>query len=160
NEAAFSWWTWWVGDTIGAFLVAPLVLLWANRRAPEWPRRPVTVSVPLGVMAALVVALFVYTSARERDRVRAAFELHTDTLTRSMKDRLDDVADALRSFRGFPGSTSAVGRSWFVHVAQGIAAREAAVEVVSWDPRVTSAERAAFEAARQGDDAPAFRIVE
>jgi hypothetical protein len=37
SEIPFSWWTWWVGDTIGVLVFAPLVLLWAEQPDEERP---------------------------------------------------------------------------------------------------------------------------
>src|SRR5439155_3260747 len=38
----FSWWTWWVGDTIGVLIFTPLVLVWTVRSPAAWPRRQLT----------------------------------------------------------------------------------------------------------------------
>ena len=62
----FSWVTWWVGDTIGTLIVAPLVLLWAERR-PAWRRRRISVTVPLAATFAIVILLFLFASRREEE---------------------------------------------------------------------------------------------
>ena len=31
----FSWWTWWVGDSIGVILFGPPLLLWMQRKAQQ-----------------------------------------------------------------------------------------------------------------------------
>ena len=51
TEAGNIWVTWWLGDTVGAIVVAPLIVL--------WDRRPLIsdVGIRLGEMAALVAAL-------------------------------------------------------------------------------------------------------
>ncbi|HTF36663.1 MAG TPA: MASE1 domain-containing protein, partial [Blastocatellia bacterium] len=33
------WLTWWIGDGVGALVVAPLVLTWVERPAERWPSR-------------------------------------------------------------------------------------------------------------------------
>ena len=40
---ASHWWTWWLGDTIGVFIFAPLVLIFTASPGQVWRRRP-----PLG----------------------------------------------------------------------------------------------------------------
>ena len=157
---AFTWWTWWVGDTIGAFLVTPLLLLWGDRSQPDWPRRPITVSVPLGVMAALFVALFVYVSGREQDRIRLAFEFQANTMTQSLGNRLEHVMEALGGLKGFESGRPGVDRGRFAKVARNMLARRAAVQTLSWNPRVTEADRIAFERAGRGEGFPSFSIVE
>src|SRR5712692_5226450 len=44
---AFSWLTWWVGDTIGVLIVTPLLFLWMAESRASWRRRRVSVAVPL-----------------------------------------------------------------------------------------------------------------
>src|SRR5262245_20068432 len=34
GDYAYTWWTWWLGDTAGALIVAPLLLVW--RAPPRW----------------------------------------------------------------------------------------------------------------------------
>jgi signal transduction histidine kinase len=52
-----TWLTWWVGDAIGALLVAPVILVWASgRRSPLSPSRLVEAAVlALGVIVASFV---------------------------------------------------------------------------------------------------------
>jgi signal transduction histidine kinase len=53
QDLAETWRTWWVGDAIGALLVAPLILVWATRpRLSPSPRR-------LAEVAALILGLVV-----------------------------------------------------------------------------------------------------
>jgi signal transduction histidine kinase len=56
QNVAETWRTWWVGDAIGALLVAPLILVWATgpRRSPS-PRRSAEAAL---LMLGLVVASF------------------------------------------------------------------------------------------------------
>src|SRR5438132_9471180 len=37
-ELLWNWWTWWQGDTVGIIVVAPLILAWAVRTHPAWPK--------------------------------------------------------------------------------------------------------------------------
>jgi diguanylate cyclase (GGDEF)-like protein len=48
------WATWWIGDTGGALLVAPLIILWAKDRGVQWSSRKVLE----GVLLYTTVALF------------------------------------------------------------------------------------------------------
>jgi signal transduction histidine kinase len=60
SEAASVWLTWWLGDVVGAILVAPLILLWTSRPSTAWTR-PSAVEVA-GLVACLIAVSFgVYT---------------------------------------------------------------------------------------------------
>ena len=161
RECPYSWWTWWVGDTIGAFLVAPLLLLWATRTQPDWPRRPITVSVPLGVLIALVVALFVYTEAREQERMQIEFEFQVKTLTQAMKNQMEYALVALKTARGnYGNSPNRPEARKYAKAAQNILSRRAPVHALSWTPRVRGIERSAFEKAGRHEIGPDYAIRE
>src|SRR5919108_634345 len=64
--APLSWWTWWVGDTIGVLIVTPLVLIWTAEPRQVWRQRRFSLALPLASAFALTVVFFVYTSAQEQ----------------------------------------------------------------------------------------------
>jgi PAS domain S-box-containing protein len=161
GEVAFTWWTWWVGDTIGAFVVTPLVLLWTMQPRSDWPHRRLTLSLPLGVLTALVVALFVYIDGREMARMRHAFEFQTESLTRALKDRLDYALEVLNGMRNFHGNhPNAADQARFTRAARAIRARRPTVQALTWAPRVRDADRAAFEQIGRDAGMPDYAIRE
>jgi PAS domain S-box-containing protein len=150
GELAFTWWTWWMGDMIGVFLVTPLVLLWTLRPRSDWPRRPITLSVPLGILAGLVVVLFVYIDARETERMQSAFKFQTESLTRALESRLDYAVEALNGMRNsFDNHPNRADQNKFKKSARAIMARRASVQALTWSPRVKDADRIEFETAAQ-----------
>ena len=161
GEYPFTWWTWWVGDTIGVFVVTPLVLLWSNRAEPGWPRRPLVVSLPLAALVALVVGLFVYVKYREEDRIRERFERTADRVTRSLQHRLEYAVEAMhRSLQGLADGRTGADPQRFARVAHAVVERRAGIGALEWTPRVAGAGRAAFEAAGRRDYGASFGIVE
>jgi signal transduction histidine kinase len=160
GEIGLNWCTWWVGASIGAFLVAPAVMVWTARPQRDW-RRPITVSAPLLVLAGLVVALFLYTDKREQDYIDNSFKFQTESLTRAVQTRIDHALESLHSMRNFHStSPTSTEHQRFSKAAKSILERRAAVQAFSWIPRVKEAARAEFEnACRQTIDAD-FRIRE
>jgi PAS domain S-box-containing protein len=55
-----AWWTWWLGDAMGALVVAPLLLVWCGRERtalpPRWIAEAVGVFVAVGALSFLVFA--------------------------------------------------------------------------------------------------------
>lgn len=39
NNYAPIWWTWWIGDTVGCLIVAPVICLWAVKSFPAWNKK-------------------------------------------------------------------------------------------------------------------------
>ena len=52
----FSWWTWWIGDTLGVLIAAPALLALIGRPRSAWVPRRATVAAPLVLVTALLVA--------------------------------------------------------------------------------------------------------
>jgi PAS domain S-box-containing protein len=53
------WLTWWIGDGVGALVVAPLVLTWVKRPAEQWsPRRWAEALLLMGLLSAASTTVF------------------------------------------------------------------------------------------------------
>jgi hypothetical protein len=146
RECLYSWWVWWIGDSIGALVVAPLMILWLTRPQPDWPRRAITVTVPLGVVTALVVALFIYTDVREQERLRLEFGFETRTLTRALQNHMEYALLVLHTARSNHGhEPNAADRLKYSKAALNILSHRAPVQALSWTPRIRDSDRAGFE---------------
>src|SRR2546430_5036837 len=42
-----TWWTWWIGDTLGVLIATPLVLSWLAEPRAVWRRRRLSVGLPM-----------------------------------------------------------------------------------------------------------------
>ncbi len=58
-----TWWTWWVGDTLGILIATPLVLSWLAEPQAIWRRRRLSVGLPLVGALALGFVVFGHTRA-------------------------------------------------------------------------------------------------
>lgn len=58
----YTWWVWWVGDTIGVLIFTPLVLIALAPPRDVWLHRVNTVGIPLLMAFAVVVGIFSYTA--------------------------------------------------------------------------------------------------
>ena len=160
SSCLFNWWTWWVGDTIGAMIFAPLALLWAVRAHNGMRRRQLSISVPLGLMFTLVVLLFVYVSSWEHHRLKEDFERRADEWTLSLRKDFDRHLEALGSLEKFYASAPQVGRREFRTLVQGLFPRYHGVQALEWVPRVPDTQRLALEEAAAREGFGAFQITE
>jgi PAS domain S-box-containing protein len=157
---AFNWWTWWVGDTIGVLVFAPLALLVLPRPHTVWRRRRGILGIPLVLGFAVVTVLFLRVSSWERARLRTDFErrvVTVDTVLKSQLLKYEEVVTSLPSF--FSASSDVTRREFHVFCSHALA-RYPAILALSWNPRVGSADRAGFEARVRGDGLPDFIIAE
>ena len=159
-EYPFSWWTWWVGDTIGALIVTPVVLMWTGEPREVWRRRRILVAVPLTVMLSVTVTSFVYASRWEQNEIARAFDRRADILADAIRKSLDGHLEVLHSIGGLYASSPDVDRRRFRVFVERSLARHPSIQALSWDLRVADAERAAYEEAARQDGYPNFEITE
>jgi PAS domain S-box-containing protein len=156
----FNWSTWWVGDTIGVLIFAPLILIWVGQPRQFWTRRQVSMTLPLSGAFVLVVILFVFTSGWEQSRIRVEFERRTDNLAGKVKDTFDDSLEILYSLESFYASASNVDRRSFRSFVEGPLVRNPRIQALSWNPFVRSVERETYEKAAQQAGDHGFQITE
>jgi PAS domain S-box-containing protein len=73
NVAGALWWTWWVGDALGALVVTPLLLVWLTPQQGPWParRRLEAAALALATLVAGVAVFMIH-----RDVPLAVYPLH------------------------------------------------------------------------------------
>jgi len=156
----FNWWTWWVGDSIGVLLFAPLVLVWSVRPWRTWLRRQLYVTVPLVLLFGVVVALFVFISQREQARIDAEFRVLAGDIHQGLGVRLENTLAVLSSIEGFYASSHEVEPYEFEIFAQRLVQHLEGISALSWTPLVPWRERAAFEARARRSGLEGYRITE
>jgi PAS domain S-box-containing protein len=150
-EALFHWWTWWVGDTIGVIIFAPLGLIWFGEPRGGWHRRRLSVSLPLGLTFALAVVLFLYASGWEANRLKREFERRTDLITSELKKDFGGYVDVLESIRSFHGSAPNMSRAAFGTFVKHWFSRHPGIQALEWAPRISASQRSTHElTGRQG----------
>ena len=152
-----AWGSGWLGDVIGTVIVAPLILLWAERR-PAWLRRRLSVTLPMVATFALAVFLFLYASRREEEALRAAFQERSQALLSAIQSSCEDHLDALHSMSLVLGMLPRIGPREFHTIVSGELAHRPSIQALSWNPRISRAQRADLEGGRGG---PAgFQVTE
>ncbi len=160
GEIPFSWWTWWVGDSIGVLVFAPLGLLWAPQVGPVVRRRRIWVSVPLCCTFVLVVLIFLRASAAERTRIDLELQHRVDRLAHALTRRLDGSLEILGSLNGVFASLPEGGRSDIREYARRLLARHPEVQALCWGRYVRRAERVGHELTMPRNGQPRFEIKE
>jgi signal transduction histidine kinase/FixJ family two-component response regulator len=156
----FSWWTWWVGDTIGVMIVCPLILMFAGQPRQVWRPRRISVGLPLCVTFALAVFMFVSASSWEKNRGLAEFEHKADDLAQIFQRELDADLDAVRSVQALFAVNDGVERQQFRAFVAGPLARQPGILSFSWLPRVADADRAAWEQGVRREGFAGFQILQ
>lgn len=156
----FSWWTWWIGDSIGVLLFTPLVLIWAVRPYRTWFRRQGYVTAPLVLLFAVVVILFVYISRREQARIETEFRAVAADVHQGLRIRLDNTLNVLSSIEGLFAGVEDVQTEEFERFAERLLSHLNGVSALSWNPIVGDRDRAGFEASARRRGYGSYQITE
>jgi diguanylate cyclase (GGDEF)-like protein len=160
GDAVFSWWNWWIGDTLGVITVTPLVLALIGQPRKVWAPRLRTVALPLAAALLLVAGLFVQMREWERLRVEAQFARDAESIGSLLTKRLDVQVDMVLALeRLISVSEKVTAEEWREFVRPWLG-RHSGTLNFAWAPLVPHARRAAFEAAGRSPDVPAFRILD
>lgn len=90
----FNWGTWWIGDSIGVMLLAPmLVMIFMGRRK--------FVLIPFGVTFFLVILAFVYANMYEKARIHNNFLRRSETLAKAVQIKTENDLNLLYTLRTF-----------------------------------------------------------
>lgn len=163
DQAPSVWLTWWTGDVIGVLLVAPLLLLVLARRTdrPAWVDRATAVRMGVLLCSALL------TLAAGRVGVDQLDENRRHIAAQRLMDEVFDVGflplpaaiDALRGVERFLSASTEVTREEFTAYTGWLFSNPAFTSI-DWAPKVTHADRAAFEATLQAQGFHDYRIFE
>jgi len=97
---AFTWWTWWVGDTLGVLIGAPIVLTLIGRPRAAWAARRLTVGLPLLATTLLLALATVRVSRWDTERTRSVFERDASAAAAALSAELHQSLFALEALRG------------------------------------------------------------
>jgi PAS domain S-box-containing protein len=156
-----TWATWWLGDTLGVLIAAPLVLTLVGRPRDDWRPRRRTVGLPLlaalGVLALAMQELRGIDAARQRDR----FTHDATQLAVLVQQRLQEALHALQALdaaarvAGQPPSPAQLQQAsaWWL-------AQLDSLQAVGVGHRVPLAAVDVFEAQARQEGPPDFRVFD
>lgn len=155
-----NWGTWWAGDAIGVLIFTPLALAWGSRPAELWRDRRLVLTVPIVITFALAVVSVAYTAKLEGERIAFKFDQSSVTLASDMVKALDEYSSPLESLESFYAASSQIDRNQFRIFTRQYLQQYPNLQALSWNPRVSSADRTKFEAAVQMEGFTDFQISE
>ena len=156
-----TWASWWVGDSIGVLLAAPLVWIVCGEPRALWRRRKTLVAVPLLLMAGAVVAMYELAVDWERGQQLQAFRLKAQQTGDIMQAEFSEHERYLKTLaRALGESGNRLERNRFMVVAGGYLDNRRELRGINWAAHVAGKDRAAFEAWVQRQGSPGFTIRE
>ncbi|MBN1006429.1 EAL domain-containing protein [Amphritea pacifica] len=141
-----SWLTWWIGDTIGAIVVAPMLLaLFAGPQSTLFTRKWAIV-LPMSGLLMVIVILFLITRNYEEQERALKFKQEVEQLHSNMKVRLDGGIEVLFSLRSLFQSSTSIGAADFHSFTLHMLQRYPEIQALEWIPRIPDGLRSEYEA--------------
>ena len=160
DEILYSWVTWWVGDTIGVILIAPLFLIWTCDAKRALLKRRLWVTAPLVITFAAVVLLFANVSQKDNRRVQDLFNRHSEQVVDSVRDKFQGYVEVLDSVERFFRSSTDVTREEFRNFVLPALNHHPGLLALAWDQVLSAKERANFEKERRRTLSGDFQVTE
>ncbi len=161
REAVLSnWLTWWVGDTLGVLIAAPLVLTLVGRPRADWQPRRRTLGVPLLLALALMAAGMLELTRLDQQRLQTNFERDADRLASAAETRLAVPLYALQALHTAmrlrppdAGTLHDASRWW-------LAQKSSQLLAMGYSERVSLDALPAFEAEARAHGLPDYRVFD
>ncbi|NIC42992.1 EAL domain-containing protein [Aquabacterium sp. A08] len=145
GEALFSWWTWWLADTLGAVLFTPLVLVLFGQPADAWRPRLRTVALPMLVALALVAGMLQLLNANQQRNLDEQFAKAGQDLALRLQRRFDAQIDSVEAIAKLMELTPQMDQATFESATRLWLQRYPGTQNYGWSPHVTDAQRWQYE---------------
>lgn len=157
-EFPFSWWTWWVGDSIGVLIATPLMFIAFAQPRALWRRRAGNVGLPLLISCAIMVLIFIRASEAEQQNLKLRFHEQAKLMSLALQSRFDLYGKATQSIERFFSASQNVTRAEFALFVANLPQIYPGISALAWDRLISAAERADFEAGMAAEGFPELRI--
>jgi signal transduction histidine kinase/integral membrane sensor domain MASE1 len=141
-----SWWSWWVGDTLGVLIVMPLALSLFYRKHPSWRKRLKTVGIPMMFVLFAVAGVVALASSWEQNFRKDEIKKHGESFEKLIQQRYiahrEAIAALARLIEVMPDMTYAQ----FEYFTRITLKDHPDIFALSYNPYVNFAQRKAFEA--------------
>jgi diguanylate cyclase (GGDEF)-like protein/PAS domain S-box-containing protein len=145
NDIAAGWLTWWIGDTVGVLIFAPLLLCFIGTLRNRRVMRINPVALPLTVLSLLVIVILHFGKQQERARIDILFEEHCSLLHHALQNELTRYVEINRNIKAFFDSSKTVGADEFKFFTDTFLNEHPDIKALEWIPRVPAEKRAYYE---------------
>ncbi len=160
SQVAYSWVTWWTGDTIGVLIAAPFVFIIFAHPRQLWRSRLNTVGLPLLISCALIVVIFINASSSEQQKLQRNFQTSANEISSTLFSGFNQQVNALTPLKGFYVASDKVNAEDFRIFTAELLTSTSGVTALAWNQNVLKSERDAYERSMRAEGFTNFHIME
>ena len=158
SALAFTWWAWWIGDTLGVLIAAPATLALIGRPRSLGPPRDGGRAAGAGDRPAGGATLAV--ARWDEQRLRSAFERDAATAADGVSAWLNGPLQALQAMQGAFQVQPQLSREDMRRVADWWLRQPLHLQAIGFSERLARDDIAAFEAAVRAEGLAEFRVFD
>ncbi|WP_411875707.1 CHASE domain-containing protein [Vulcanococcus limneticus] len=158
-QAPVAWLTWWVGDSVGVIVFAPLVLMLLPDRGALWRGRRWRVALPSLLVTALSVAVFLFSAAQERRQLQLYLAQQATQASSALQRNLVRHQEVLEGLRSLMAVHTLTVAGDFERYTRSSLQRLDGLEALSWNVFLRPEQLEPFEQQRRRET-PGYRIFE
>ena len=159
SELPLDWLAWWMGDTIGILLAAPLSWIVIGQPRALWWRRRGLVGLPLLLSAGVFIAIYLQADQWENNQQLQAFRLKAQQVGDALQSQFSEHERFIAAMaRALNDPHRVLSASDFGNMAHGYLDQRYELLSMAWMQPVLRDNRAAFEAWGRSNLEPDFEI--
>lgn len=149
HQLAFSVWTWWIGDSIGVLIAAPLMFILFAQPRDIWRSRLATVGMPLVTASAIVVVVFLQASHAEQSAQRLSFKKEASLAALKLEYRFLQYEQVVSFMERYHQSKTDIDIIHFRRFVSPILKDFPGIKALTWNVYVPHEQRLDFEREQQ-----------
>ncbi|CAN7670660.1 EAL domain-containing protein [Pseudoduganella sp. LjRoot289] len=161
HALGINWFTWWLGDTTGILLAAPLTWIAIGRPRPLWRRRRWLVGLPLLLSCAVFVGIYFQVEHWENAQQMQTFRLKSQQLGDLLQAQFSEHERFIYAMsKALNDPRRALSADDFANLASGYLDKRPELLSMSWLKPLGHEQRAAYEQWGKQHIDPQFEIRE
>ena len=158
--APATWGAWWIGDTLGVLIGAPIFWSFVATPRDAWAPRRWAVALPLAIATAVMTLGIAESVRSEEERVQRGFQRDADNATNVLTSQLQEPLRALEAMRGLAEAAPDLDQETFGRAALPWTLTAPGIAALGLSNRVERADVAAYEARVRSAGLAGYHVVE
>lgn len=156
-----SWFTWWVGDTIGVIIFTPLLLMLTGEPKSIWKSRVYSVGIPLLICCLIVISVYVIASRFEKKEMVSRLGERVDQFCSTLNRYLRVAEWNISALSGFISAAPELTPEGFRHFYEALTRDEKEeVPTLVFCQWMTHAQRLEYEKRMRASHHPDFVVYD
>lgn len=156
EQAALHWLSWWVGDTLGVLIGAPIVLTLLAQPREAWAARRLSVGLPLLLTSVLMALLLMRVGEWDEQRERAHFDREASSALNAVEAVFREPLAALETVQAMLTVAPGLSRQEFERGTSNLLLPGSNLLALGWTAQVERRATAALEASARAEGLTGF----